>query len=51
VEEVFTVDGKRYRVKANLVFTDPKVALAFSGIVSAFKTSQDRDRRESVCSS
>jgi len=46
VAEVFTSAEKRYRVKADLVFTDPRLALAFQGIVSSFKTSQDRDWRQ-----
>ena len=48
VKEVFTPTGKRYRVKVDLVFDDAKVALAFQRIVSSFKTSQDRDRRNNV---
>jgi hypothetical protein len=46
VKEIFTPTSKKYRVKADLVFDDAKVALAFSRIVSSFETSQSKDRRK-----
>lgn len=34
-----TTKDKRYRVKCNLVFDNPKVALALRGIIRAFEAS------------
>lgn len=50
MEEVFTPTGKAWRVKCDIMFTDPKYAFALSSIVSSFRTSSVRrdDGRKSV---
>ena len=41
-KEVFSKVGKRYRVKVDLTFEDPRMAFAFSRICSSFQTSSVR---------
>ena len=41
-KEVFTPTAKRYRVKCDLEFTNPKVALALSRIIQSFEVSTQK---------
>jgi len=43
--KVFTGTAKRYRVKCDLEFTNPKVALALSRIIQSFEVSAQKLER------
>ncbi len=42
MEEVFTVTGKQYKVKVNVILDDLKQALALRSIITSFETSAMR---------
>lgn len=37
--EVFTITGKKYKVKCNVILSDLKQAIALRNIISSFETS------------
>jgi len=39
VVEVFTITGKKYKVKCNVILSDLKQAIALRNIISSFETS------------